>query len=236
MRKIAIILFATAVCTIVFCVGCANVDNALHHLARGQIVAMHQDYDEPRESIDIIETDSYGRILFRAKKQTIFYANKLVSAYVICQYEKNEIGYCYPDICYELTYADEEITDERINALKERNDWQMELDYEKCKAEPLIQCGDSLNNKMKDSFYSFTGNKEAYLRGFCFDTDVNGLELHAIVYSDNSGFTLNGKYELYLMVVCQSETVLIEKVEDPMTISSTIIKVKEKTAWKEVMS
>lgn len=77
-------------------------------------------------SCEIVEQDSYGRVLF------IYSANHIVTkqrecAYVICQKYDSDHVYFYEDICYFLGEASEE----EISALKERNDWGLTLNSAK---------------------------------------------------------------------------------------------------------
>lgn len=198
-----------------------------YSVAWGQTLAFHNEGDDPLATVKIIETDEYGRKLFTIRKSNSWY-DGFVTGCFICQYIEGEKGYCYPDICYELTY-DGKISDERMNALKERNDWNRELDREKCKAEEPMPKYNTYH--VEDMLYANTDLEEGGISARCLDVDQNGMELHAVHWFSKDG---SRSREMYLIVVNSvSRFIAIEKVEDPLNIASDILKIKEETGWIE---
>ena len=93
-------------------------------------------YKNPQ--IQIIEEDMYGRTMFTYYEK--YYAGAYISfsALIICQNSnENEVFY-YEDICYIIkeqvlyTQIIEEFENEDVEQLKEANDWNQEINYDKC--------------------------------------------------------------------------------------------------------
>jgi len=83
-----------------------------------------RDYDS---EITVIEEDDYGRTLF------LYYENNIVSTYslVISQKSDDEYTYFYPD--YNFISANKnDFQEAEIEELKEKNDWDTEIDTDKC--------------------------------------------------------------------------------------------------------
>ncbi|MBQ7049059.1 MAG: hypothetical protein IJN87_00385, partial [Firmicutes bacterium] len=75
---------------------------------------------------EIIETDSYGRILYKFEAKNVL-TEKEEIVYVICQKNVSKYVYFYEDICYQFAQNH----NDDLMELKERNDWECELDKEK---------------------------------------------------------------------------------------------------------
>ena len=95
--------------------------------------------------IEIIEKDQYGRTLFYYDEEDDNYA------ILIMQKSSDGFAYFYEDLCYE-TYKVEDryafyndppdFATMDFSILKERNDWNKEIDEEKCVKKPFVR-----NNK-----------------------------------------------------------------------------------------
>jgi len=75
---------------------------------------------------EVMETDSYGRILFQFSAKNCI-TEKVETVYVICQKNVSKYVYFYEDICYQFAQGD----NDDLTELKERNDWECELNKEK---------------------------------------------------------------------------------------------------------
>ena len=95
-------------------------------------------------SYEIIEEDSYGRILYRFETINCL-TEKEETVYVICQKTVSKYVYFYEDICYLF----EENDNDDLMALKERNDWESELNTEKMWFE-IREDGEIVKSVMKD--------------------------------------------------------------------------------------
>ncbi len=231
MKRIVCILTAiAAVLSLIVCAtGCTKKDPALSDLASSQILAMVREGDEPPARISVIETDDYGRVLFTASNTGVFYNDRFVTAYIICQYKDGGRGYCYPDVCYELTNG-EKLSNERIEALKERNDWNREIDRGKCSVGPLYLPQE--NDWMDDLFYSNVNVEKAYTKTAFLGRDSNEKKLYAVVWIKNRG-SKDNEYGLYLVVTDRLfQLSAIKKLEDPFDIASCIANIKKETNWR----
>lgn len=84
----------------------------------------------PRE-LKIIETDSYGRTLFKHEQfQRFYHTDWALCGYVICQHFDGENAYYLRDISFEIDSSFDNITDDRIEMLKKRCNWEQPLDLE----------------------------------------------------------------------------------------------------------
>lgn len=236
---IVCIIFTAIICLCFCFVGCKDTDWALYRVAARQVPAMHNYASEPVAEITVLETDDHGRILFQAEKNGgALYNNRKVSAYIICQYKQDEVGYYYPDICYELEYwakGDKELEEARLADLKERNDWNKEIDREKCKGAEEAKAAGENSDLVKELFFTETGKESSSIVTFCQDVDAEGRELYAICcVIESSGLSFES--EPYLMIIGKDrKLVLLEKVDDLLKISDSIIQVKEQVGWKETM-
>jgi len=88
--------------------------------------------------IEIIEEDSYGRILFSYIEQCYARATIAFDSLLICQKSDEEFTYFYPD--YNFVSIEREpyshnyykFSVDEIQTLKNLNDWDKEVDLEKC--------------------------------------------------------------------------------------------------------
>ena len=207
-----------------------------YDIAYGQTLAFHNEGDEPSARLTIIETDEYGRKLFKVSKNNSWY-DGTVTGFFICQFSKGDTGYYYPDICYELTY-DESISDERMNAFKERNDWNRELDFKKCKADESRLRHKTVN--VEELLYAHSDLEKSSVQSACMDVDPDGKELYAVQWigpDDQPVFSCRQQKKerrMFLIVVdVSSRFIAMEEVEDPLDVASYILKIKEESGWIE---
>lgn len=91
--------------------------------------------------IEKIDEDNYGRVIFSYRER--YYkgsdSNICFSALIICQASNKDEVFYYEDVCYivkeQVNYTpepDKEFDAEEIDYLKSINDWDKELDLEKC--------------------------------------------------------------------------------------------------------
>ena len=88
--------------------------------------------------IEIIEEDNFGRIMFTYYEKYYKGSNLSFSALIICQYSNEKEVFYYEDINYivkeQVLYSQdiEEFSSSDIEYLKQINDWNKEIDYDKC--------------------------------------------------------------------------------------------------------
>lgn len=121
--------------------------------------------------IEIIDEDKYGRIMFTYYEKYYAGADISFSALIICQYSNEKEVFYYEDINYivkeQTKYAQsiKEFEDEEIEQLKTVNDWNREINFDKCikkeitKTKPNIPYEKEVKNKITEEFNL---NNESY--------------------------------------------------------------------------
>lgn len=108
---------------------------ALQTMAVNNILGVSGGYSDV---IDITETDMQGRTLFYFESSAIikYHSDSMkfgnISAYLIAQYFDEDYVYFYPDYNFIMASTVEELTDEKISELKNKNDWGLEINRDKC--------------------------------------------------------------------------------------------------------
>ena len=206
--------------------------------------------------IEVIETDDYGR--------TLFFYNELYGtqieygmAFVISQKTEDGFVYYYQDVCY-LPYFDiehdldvimENIDLGVIEMLKERNDWNMELNESKCtkseftkeKPEGKVDTFSIEHDKKIEEYAKSNGIDESatvncnYFK-FC-NSDSNGKELYYvsghITKTDENGKTISESFVYAVIFGADGNTVEngIVEIKNPRTSHELIKTLKEQTGW-----
>lgn len=109
--------------------------------------------------IEILETDNYGRILFRYSEDANGYGQ--YDCYIlIMQRADDKNAYYYPDDCYtflsleyEDLWNDLDLNGSEITALKERNDWDKPLDASKCESTQILRKKPEGKINVSDSYF-----------------------------------------------------------------------------------
>lgn len=128
MKRVRVILFIL-IMVLVVCIGCGK-----QYL--GDSLAICGSYAIPgmfcfelkggTYRYEVLEEDAYGRILFSYTTQHCV-TDQEETAVVICQAMDSDYVYFYEDICWIIG----EHTEDDIAALKEQNDWEQELNFDK---------------------------------------------------------------------------------------------------------
>lgn len=90
------------------------------HVPYPQYLDLRLDY------VELLETDEYGRNLFCYKV-----VSSRTKIFLILQKTEEMFTYYYEDDCYAFTQFDSDISEQEMNALKERNDWGKPINQEK---------------------------------------------------------------------------------------------------------
>lgn len=187
-RLYLITIFIVALTTLVSCCGGhVSDDMALEVCTTYSIPGFHKDDLKGPSSVEILETDSYGRWLYKCKEYNVI-TNKEEAAIVICQKLDDHYVYFYEDKNY-LAY---EYTETDIAELKIKNDWDQPLNEDK-----MTKC------KIQVSFDMYnvkSGHNET--RDFC-DWLLEKTEIES---SDNLGayFVLSDSSENDLYILCMN--------------------------------
>lgn len=128
--------------------------------------------------INLLENDSNGRTLFS------YYENTIISTYSLVISQKTENGYVYfyPDYNFISSSADV-FSEEQIEQLKEKNDWNKEMNEDKCAKVEIIRNKSKGPISEKDiaELYDLALGDDAYLSKYSVDfiiTDLYGRALY----------------------------------------------------------
>ena len=83
------------------------------------------------DKIIVIEVDDQGRTLFSYENHGTSYLYENFYSLIICQKSDDKYAYYYPDYNFIITETKSEMTDEKIEEIKEKNDWNKEINDEK---------------------------------------------------------------------------------------------------------
>lgn len=206
--------------------------------------------------IEIIEADDQGRILFKIRTGnsplyfSCFGEESPLFAFAICQYYDDEKVYYYEDDCWFI-YAKENdfsITDQE--QLKERNDWNLALNYGKMIEKTIIpkesqgrrDTGNEWqveNGIAKEAFLKLISIREDdYVFPTILDDDGEGrILLTVVVERFNDGGAIDASsVRAYLEMIdtkAQGEKAVIEEILDPAHIWTQIKEFKKQNHWHE---
>lgn len=126
-------------------------------------------------SIEVIEEDSYGRTMFTYYEKYYKGADISFSALIICQDSNEKEVFFYEDINYivkeQILYTQntENFTDDEIAYLKLINDWDKEINYDKCvrkdiaKAKQKLSSEKEIQNLIIDEFTLVNGEYSLFM-------------------------------------------------------------------------
>ncbi len=158
-----------------------------------------------RATICVLEEDAYGRIMFSclANNAPDFHSD---FSYGICQKKTDTQIYYYEDICILYGESEEAITQDQINAWKKKNDWNTELQIEKCVERELvgIKAYDRRSVNPEPSLSSIEELCAAYLES---DSDTVS---HLVYYGATDRF---GRQVIYLKETKYKSKKSLDQVE-----------------------
>ena len=208
--------------------------------------------------IDVVEKDDQGRVLFRVTggNSALYYRcygeHGKLYALAICQRYDEKTVYYYEDDCY-LLYADaEDFSTKDEEQLKERNDWNQPLNYEKMTGKTIIPKEDMgykyQTMSVKHAISIMDGEaKKLFLKQI--DVDEKDIVFTSILDDDGQGrvlltvevaragrwkvdlSTLRCYLEMYDTKHFRGERAVIEEVQDPSHIWVQIKEFKKQNNW-----
>lgn len=116
-------------------------------------------------TIEIIENDHYGRVLFQYTEKS-FTSDIAFSSLVIMQFSTKEYVYYYEDFNFiakeKVSYSDVivEFDSKEIEKLKECNDWDKELNLDKCTKKEISNVKEKIpieEEKLKKIYSTYDG-------------------------------------------------------------------------------
>lgn len=125
--------------------------------------------------IEIIDEDQYGRIMFTYYEKYYSGADISFSALIICQDSNEKEVFYYEDVNFlvkeQVLYSQniEQFTEEEIEYLKLINDWNKEMNYDKCvrkeiaQNKPKIPNDKEIKKQIIDEFKLISGEYSLFL-------------------------------------------------------------------------
>ena len=110
---------------------------AMHSLLWTNGFSQQSDYSTSPE-IRVLETDSYGRIMFSYSESRFSGGEIAFTAVLICQKTTDQTVWFYPDYNFITIKKDpygagtSELSENQLSQLKESNDWEKKLNLESC--------------------------------------------------------------------------------------------------------
>ena len=202
------------------------------------IPGVHNEPHSPHSKF--IETDNYGRTLFR------FYSGSH-SALCILQESDDKYVYYYDNVSFLInSYNYNMYNPDELDALKEANDWNEKLDDSKMIKRELLKSTLSRTRKSEisqkranESFYTIYPDNDKTMTFVIYsDYSQTGQELFYVERQQNVSTTEVYNYEVldcYLMILnadgsFDPDNYLI-KVDDWDQINTLLAEIKEKNGW-----
>ena len=185
----------------------------------------YRDLKGMESTVQVIENDSYGRVLFEYKTRNYIFDEK-TTVYVICQKRDFDYVYYYEDICYSFILDEEN----NFETLKEQNDWDCELNESKMSRRSnditfdlTIMSHSKLDRQIiKEKYCTNNKVKETDIKEFVLvDYDSAGNALRYVYH--------NGK-KTFFIVDSEYNIVLLEITED--FDFSDLAEFKRNNGWK----
>ncbi len=218
-------------CSSIFLLTSCNVKSEFYDLAICGSYAVPGMYCDDLKgnsvSCDVIEKDLYGRILFKYETNSIITSQNEI-AYVICQKYDSDYVYFYEDECYLFAKDFEKDSIE----LKEKNDWNKQLDESKMSRRENkltfdLQIANSQNLSLSE-IEEICASK--------FQVDSSDIELQGFVDCDSSGKELllisnsNSEPKMYFVLINNYNTAVLEAT-DQMVNQSQLAEFKRENSW-----
>ena len=200
-----------------------------------------------------IEADAQGRTLFKIRMGNSpmyfcsFGEKSPLYAFAICQYFDDEKVYYYEDDCWVIFAKEEDFTEAEKELLKERNDWNQTLNYEKMTEKKIIPKDSQGRKNYTNEWKIEQDAKETFLKNFSLeegeyafaiflDDDGEGrLFFTVIVERFNDDVVDASSVRSYLEMIDtkkRGERAVIEQIQDPAHIWEQIKDFKKQNNWR----
>ncbi len=166
--------------------------------------------------IEIIEEDAYGRILFLYREKYFSGADISFSSLLVCQKSAADKVYYYEDINFIIleqelyTSTLKEFSKNEIDILKIINDWNQELDLEKCIYKDVVNSKEQINfleevkNKIAQNHqinnvnvFMLTKNNDQIIFYGYYKYNSNNYYFYGIKTHDEIDIVYSNDYYLY---------------------------------------
>ena len=203
-------------------------ENSVLQIAGSYSIPGMQDPDLKGSSqIEVLERDSYGRVLYSYSCYNVI-TEKDEVAIAICQKSDQDYVYFYEDICYILG----EYEDSDVDALKATNDWDSPYNDGKMSRRRIkytfdgyiIDDCDQKFYTVQKVFVKAVGIKESNIYNYGFvDYDANGLAVY--FFAINNGDGTKDKYYVISSDSYDISYIKISQIDD-------IASFKKENGWK----
>ena len=221
--------------------------------------------------IEIIEEDKYGRVLFYYyegcgyyDKEHMYDAEYYNDGYtiLIMQKKTDSYVYFYEDYCYESYKIEDrkflkdgvfDYTKLNFSELKEQNDWDKEINEEKCTKKPLVTRNNGKLNVSEKTFEKiisnyakntgYKGDDTIYRYNRYNTSDAYGRELYYVwgigrdVYGEGVSPTSTAQYYEFAIIINPdgsfTKDVCIIELQDAINCKDKIIAFKQLNKWNE---
>ena len=158
--------------------------------------------------IEIIDEDLYGRTMFTYHEKYYASANISFSALIICQASDEKDVFYYEDVNYII--KEQELytrnligfEDEEIEKLKASNDWNLEINYDKCvkkeitTSKPTILYEKEIEAKIAGQFDLISGEYALFVNYLTSDSEDSDFIIYGYISkSDEDGIYFIGLVE-----------------------------------------
>ena len=224
----------------------SNQTVQLIKLAHANAFGTAINYGPHSGEIKILERDEFGRILYRYSDMSQFYP-KITYTYIICQKLVKDYAYCYPDICFEIVNKGEKLSNDRLDELKARNDWNKPLDESKelFDTGSLSECDVYKKyigiDELQEVFLSQVKEADVdYSTGTIMRIDEDGKILAVMLLrkKSNSSFSWTNKEQHVYFMILDKDHKLIEgglaEVDDIYDYRQQLSDLKQSMDWHEI--
>jgi hypothetical protein len=188
------------------------------------------------DDIEILEQDTKGRVMFSFNsKVTSIDDTTGVYSIMICQKTQGEYTYYYPDFNFIVAHNKEEITEDEIAALKNRNDWNKDIDESKMTKVKITWSKTKDNYSGSKKTKIFKDQKKVdfaneYIEFASLGTDKNKRWLYFVRILDNNN-SYKRSYVLILNNDNSYEPSYLQQIDDLWNYQDQLKAFKELNNW-----
>jgi len=186
------------------------------------------------DDIEILEQDSKGRIMFAFTSKWANIDEKIgLYSVMICQKTDSKYSYFYPDYHFVTAHTKEEISEDEITALKNRNDWNKDIDESKMtkvrisRRKKLNSVAGSREKKVLENVVDFD-NETVVFGGLGTDKDNRWLYY---VWVDDKDHKYKRSYMLILNEDYTYESTYLQQIDDVWNYQDQLKEFKELNHW-----
>jgi hypothetical protein len=189
------------------------------------------------DSIEVLEQDSKGRIMFAfISNVSSIDGKKGIYSIMICQKADSEYAYFYPDHHFVVAHTKGEITQGQIAALKIINDWDQSIDESKMTKVRISRNKkqDNSRDSRKENIFKDKNEVDFENETVLFHslgTDKDGRWLYFVWVTDNVKYNDKRYYMLILNKDYSYKGTYLQPLDDVWNYQDQLKKFKELNNW-----